>query len=92
MCIEGRIDRLDRLPDDRLKIIDYKSGNLQLKQEEVRAGYRLQLMLYMRAAQGDSSQTEPAGDEVVQEEIRRLFPYTGSQSRREHYGSIGQRR
>ena len=71
VCIEGRIDRLDRLPDDRLKIIDYKSGNLQLKQEEVRAGYRLQLMLYMRAAQGDSSQTEPAGDEMVQEEIRR---------------------
>lgn len=49
--IEGKIDRLDELASGRLKVIDYKSGNNKLDQTEVKEGYRLQLMLYMKAAQ-----------------------------------------
>jgi len=57
--IEGKIDRLDVLENGRLKIIDYKSGNNDLNQTEIKAGYRLQLMLYMKAAQ--EGQRQPAG-------------------------------
>ncbi len=48
--IEGIIDRVDYLPGDRVKIIDYKTGNIEFKAEEARKGYLLQLMLYMEAA------------------------------------------
>ena len=61
VLIEGKIDRLDILENGRVKIMDYKSGNNELKLEEVRAGYRLQLMLYMKAARGASAAREPAG-------------------------------
>lgn len=59
MYIEGAIDRLDYLENDRVKIIDYKSGNLNLDISEVEAGYRLQLMLYVKAAQ--EGVRKPAG-------------------------------
>ncbi|MBR5740234.1 MAG: PD-(D/E)XK nuclease family protein [Firmicutes bacterium] len=48
--IEGIIDRVDYLPGDRVKIIDYKTGNNKFKPDEARKGYLLQLMLYMEAA------------------------------------------
>ncbi len=48
--IEGKIDRVDYLPGDRVKIIDYKTGNEKFSVEEAKAGYRLQLMLYLAAA------------------------------------------
>ncbi len=57
--IEGAIDRLDYLENDRVKIIDYKSGNLNLNIDEIEAGYRLQLMLYVTAAQ--EGVRKPAG-------------------------------
>ena len=57
--IEGQIDRLDLLENGRVKIIDYKSGQKTLTDQEIRAGYRLQLMLYMKAAQ--EGKREPAG-------------------------------
>lgn len=57
--IEGQIDRLDVLKDGRVKIIDYKTGNVVLDIEEVKAGYSLQLMLYMEAATG--GKRKPAG-------------------------------
>lgn len=50
VLIEGKIDRIDTLDDDRIKIIDYKTGNEQFSTDEARKGYRLQLMLYLRAA------------------------------------------
>jgi len=59
MLIEGKIDRMDVLENGRVKIIDYKSGNLSLDSTEVRGGYRLQLMLYLKAAQ--EGQRLPAG-------------------------------
>ncbi len=48
--VEGKIDRLDLLEDDRVKIIDYKTGKENFKICEARAGYRLQLMLYLKPA------------------------------------------
>ena len=61
LYIEGKIDRVDVLrgkPDslDRyIKIIDYKSGKERFDTEEVKGGWRLQLMLYLRAAMGANS-------------------------------------
>ncbi|MFV0516636.1 MAG: PD-(D/E)XK nuclease family protein [Aminipila sp.] len=48
--IEGKIDRVDILPDNYVKVIDYKSGNEKFNVEEAKAGWRLQLMLYLKAA------------------------------------------
>ena len=57
--IEGKIDRLDVLENDRVKIIDYKTGNEHFDITEAKAGYRLQLMLYMKAAR--EQERKPAG-------------------------------
>lgn len=57
--IEGKIDRVDVLEGNRVKIIDYKTGREKFDKVEAEAGYRLQLMLYLEAAQGD--RREPAG-------------------------------
>ena len=48
--IEGKIDRVDYLAGDRVKIIDYKTGNEKFDISEAEAGYRLQLMLYLEAS------------------------------------------
>ncbi len=62
VIIEGKIDRVDILEDDRVKIIDYKTGEETFDIDEAAAGFRLQLMLYLEAA-GDPSGTDrkPAG-------------------------------
>ena len=59
VLIEGKIDRIDVLDDDRIKIIDYKTGRENFDADEARKGYRLQLMLYLRAAQEEKH--KPAG-------------------------------
>ncbi len=59
VLIEGKIDRIDMMDDDRIKIIDYKTGKESFDADEARKGYRLQLMLYLRAAQ--EGKKEPAG-------------------------------
>lgn len=48
--IEGKIDRVDYLPGERVKIIDYKTGNENFSVAEAEAGYRLQIMLYLEAS------------------------------------------
>lgn len=48
--IEGKIDRIDYMPNEGIKIIDYKSSNKKIKAEEVTYGWKLQLMLYLKAA------------------------------------------
>lgn len=59
--IEGKIDRVDILKgnsdqDSRyIKIIDYKSGKEKFDTDEAKAGWKLQLMLYLRAAMGTNS-------------------------------------
>ncbi len=57
VCIEGKIDRVDILEDNRVKIIDYKTGNESFSINEAKAGYRLQLMLYLSAAKGGDRKT-----------------------------------
>jgi ATP-dependent helicase/nuclease subunit B len=58
--VEGKIDRVDVLKSGLdsgryIKIIDYKSGKERFDTDEARAGWRLQLMLYLRAALGANS-------------------------------------
>lgn len=59
--IEGKIDRVDVLRGREgdsgryIKIIDYKSGRERFDTDEARGGWRLQLMLYLRAALGANS-------------------------------------
>ncbi len=63
--IEGKIDRADVLENDYVKIIDYKSGKERFDAKEAKGGWRLQLMLYLKAAMdGISAQgqeAKPAG-------------------------------
>jgi len=51
--IEGKIDRIDFLPDNYVKIIDYKSGNDKYNEEEAKSGWKLQLFIYLKAAMSD---------------------------------------
>ena len=59
VSIEGKIDRVDLLEDGRVKVIDYKTGNETFRVHEAEKGFRLQLMLYLKAAQ--KKEREPAG-------------------------------
>lgn len=59
VLIEGKIDRLDIMNEERVKIIDYKTGKEFFDIDEARGGYRLQLMLYLKAAQEKTK--KPAG-------------------------------
>lgn len=62
--IEGKIDRVDILKNGAVKVIDYKSGQEKFSAEEARGGWRLQLMLYLKAASGSKNgekKHEPAG-------------------------------
>ncbi len=53
VSIEGKIDRVDVLSSNAIRIIDYKTGNESFNAKEVAQGYKLQLMLYLAAAQED---------------------------------------
>lgn len=59
VLIEGKIDRLDLLPGQKVKIIDYKSGSDSFNETEATTGWKLQLMVYLRAAMEEKRQ--PAG-------------------------------
>ena len=57
MIIEGKIDRLDVLNENDetyVKIIDYKSGNSDLKLSDIYNGNKIQLMIYLNAFVNDS--------------------------------------
>jgi ATP-dependent helicase/nuclease subunit B len=49
--LRGYIDRVDRAPDGRLRIIDYKAGSSPISARDLSDGHRLQLPLYALAAQ-----------------------------------------
>lgn len=54
--LRGKIDRVDRLPDGRLEVIDYKTGQARVRngkirhREDGRTELHLQLPLYLQAA------------------------------------------
>ena len=65
--LTGRIDRLDVCRDDGrvyVKILDYKSGSLDLDTELIKRGIQLQLILYMEAAMRHFAALNP-GSEVI---------------------------
>ena len=49
--LRGYIDRIDRAPDGRLRVIDYKAGSTPISARDLAEGRRLQLPLYALAAQ-----------------------------------------
>ncbi|MDY7080694.1 MAG: PD-(D/E)XK nuclease family protein [Chloroflexota bacterium] len=49
--LRGYIDRVDRAPDGRIRIIDYKAGSTPIPARDLTDGYRLQLPLYAMAAE-----------------------------------------
>ncbi|MGI6212425.1 MAG: PD-(D/E)XK nuclease family protein [Anaerovoracaceae bacterium] len=53
--IEGIIDRYDELENGRVKVIDYKSRNITIREEDVRGGLMLQLMIYGKALENQGS-------------------------------------
>lgn len=64
--IEGIIDRIDIINGwenvcNYIRIIDYKSGSEKFDLNEVKSGWRLQLMLYLKGAMGAIENSRPAG-------------------------------
>ena len=44
-----------------VRVIDYKSGSDRFDMDEVKSGFRLQLMLYLKGAMGGIGEAVPAG-------------------------------
>ncbi len=62
VLVEGKIDRADFMSidgEDRVRIIDYKTGADKLDVWKMRQGYKMQLMIYMISA--SSGGLSPAG-------------------------------
>ena len=62
VLVEGKIDRADLMDvdgEDRIRIIDYKTGSDKLDMWRMRQGYRMQLMIYLISA--SSGGLSPAG-------------------------------
>jgi len=60
VLIQGKIDRLDVFHEDAVRIVDYKTGSDTVDVEHIRGGYKLQLMVYLKAAV-EGMASEPAG-------------------------------
>lgn len=62
IVIYGYIDRIDRLDDAHVLVIDYKTGTTKILLSELEEGRNFQIMLYLRAAKHlieGRQQTEP---------------------------------
>ncbi|MBR5287068.1 MAG: PD-(D/E)XK nuclease family protein [Clostridia bacterium] len=75
--LQGRIDRVDVMDGDRIRIIDYKSGTKKFDPTMAYWGLQLQLMLYLAAALSRIPGTSAAGffycriaDPVIRSESR----------------------
>ncbi len=47
--LEGKIDRVDSLGDDSYRVIDYKTGKIELPAKNVYYGHKIQLFMYLNA-------------------------------------------
>ncbi|HCU08502.1 MAG TPA: hypothetical protein DF480_06030 [Clostridiales bacterium] len=65
VLVEGKIDRIDLLQTDSdhpsIKVIDYKSGQVDFDRELILKGLHLQLMVYLESALCIEANAEPAG-------------------------------
>lgn len=84
--IEGIIDRIDILPYNYAKIIDYKSGRESFNPGEATGGWRLQLMLYLKAVREGMEYVKSAG--VFYFEIADLMVEGDGQSREEILAAV----
>jgi RecB family exonuclease len=50
VCFRGRIDRIDVAPDGRFRVVDYKTGRLAGRDQDLGGGTALQLPVYLLAA------------------------------------------
>ncbi|WP_332689394.1 PD-(D/E)XK nuclease family protein [Halalkalibacter lacteus] len=57
LVLTGKADRVDRM-DDAIVVYDYKSGQMNVKMEEVRLGLKLQLPLYAFAIREELERIE----------------------------------
>lgn len=57
--IEGKIDRVDIFESGDARVIDYKTGNQKIDIEQMRVGYKMQLMVYMQGVK--TNDYTPAG-------------------------------
>ncbi|MBR2619805.1 MAG: PD-(D/E)XK nuclease family protein, partial [Firmicutes bacterium] len=60
VLIRGKIDRLDVMHEDAVRVVDYKTGSDTVDVDHIRGGYKLQLMIYLKAAV-EGLKSEPAG-------------------------------
>lgn len=60
VLIQGKIDRLDVMHEDAVRVVDYKTGSDTVDVDHIKGGYKLQLMIYLKAAV-EGLKTEPAG-------------------------------
>ena len=64
IVLMGRIDRVDLYKEDGyryIRIMDYKSGDRKLDQDQIRRGLQLQLIMYMEALMHSSLPREKPG-------------------------------
>lgn len=47
--VEGKIDRVDYLKDDGVRIVDYKTGKEKISIDKMKGGYKIQLMVYLES-------------------------------------------
>ena len=50
VLIQGKIDRLDVMHGDAVRVVDYKTGSDTVDIDHIKGGYKLQLMVYLKAA------------------------------------------
>ena len=84
LLLRGYIDRVDRAPDGKLRIIDYKAGSTPISARDLSDGHRLQLPLYAMAAQ------EALGAEVASGFYWHIGSARPSSLKLEEYAPAGQ--
>ena len=69
LSLQGRIDRVDKVEDEKgiyIKVIDYKSGKTKLELEDLYYGLQMQLIVYLDAAlEIERNKKENEGKEII---------------------------